>query len=436
MTKPLFRALRGDRHRTASYDAGSRSRFVTYQISATFRSMSQSSVSVVADLDVQVICNRYWSYAYAGTRRSLVRSIAVTATTQQAGVVTTVYPRVRCETPLSETLVEPWSADKPLQVHADGARFGVPVEWTDIDLKVNYPLLGRLEEKAPINVVVDIVDAATDDVLATVTRKVELLGRQDWLWDSAQRADMLAAFVNPRSKAVRSILKRARNLLMERTGESSTEGYQAGSERVRSIAEAIYDAVCECGIDYSNPPAGFENNMQRIRTPDEVVTDKAGTCLDTTVLLASCFAEAGLEPVLFLVPRHAFAGYFSGREIPGPQGIIHSDDAVDRHVKSADHHALSGSDHALELSFLLSGGHVQPVETTTVCRGLGQDFNRSITEQNNWKYGDVAAVEAMLIVSRCWQAGITPPIRLAAVDESAAGHPEAPSAFEDRVFDP
>ena len=77
--------------------------------------MSQSSVSVVADLDVQVICNRYWSYAYAGTRRSLVRSIAVTATTQQAGVVTDVYPRVRCETPLPETLVEPWTADKSLQ---------------------------------------------------------------------------------------------------------------------------------------------------------------------------------------------------------------------------------------------------------------------------------------------------------------------------------
>ena len=65
-------------------------------VSANFRRMSQSSVSVVADLDVQVICNRYWSYAYAGTRRSLDRSIAVTATTQQAGVVTDVYPRVRC----------------------------------------------------------------------------------------------------------------------------------------------------------------------------------------------------------------------------------------------------------------------------------------------------------------------------------------------------
>ena len=130
---------------------------------------------------------------------------------------------------------------------------------------------------------------------------------------------MLAAFVNPRSEAVRSILGRARELLLERTGESSTEGYQSGSGRVREIAEAVYDAVCECGIDYSNPPAGFENRMLRIRTPDEVVKDKAGTCLDTTVLLASCSAEAGLEPVIFLVPGHAFAGYYSGKlaEIEG-----------------------------------------------------------------------------------------------------------------------
>lgn len=394
--------------------------------------MWPSSDSVVVDLDVQVICNRYWSYAYAGTRRSLLRSVVVTATTQQAGVATAVYPRVRCETPLPETLVEPWSADKHLLVHADGARFGVPVEWTDIDLKVNYPLLGRLEEKAPINVVVDIVDAESGDVLTTVTRKVELLGRQDWLWDSAHHADMLAAFVNPRSEAVRSILGRARNLLMERTGQSSTEGYQSGSERVRSIAEAIYDAVCECGIDYSNPPAGFESSMQRIRTPDEVVTDKAGTCLDTAVLLASCFAEAGLEPVLFLVPGHAFAGYYTGREIHSPQGTVESD--PQRLLSGVGHHALSGSDHAGHLAQLLEGGFVQPIETTTVCRGLGQNFNQSITDQNNWEYGDVPAVEAMLIVSRCWKAGITPPIRLAAVEEGAAGIQEAPSAFEERVF--
>ena len=399
--------------------------------------MSQSSVSVVADLDVQVICNRYWSYAYAGTRRSLVRSIAVTATTQQAGVVTDVYPRVRCETPLPETLVEPWTADKSLPVHADGERFGQPVEWTDIDLKVNYPLLGRLEEKAPINVVVDIVDAATDAVLASVTREVELLGRQDWLWDSSQRADMLAAFVNPRSEAVRSILGRARELLLERTGESSTEGYQSGSGRVREIAEAVYDAVCECGIDYSNPPAGFENRMQRIRTPDEVVKDKAGTCLDTTVLLASCFAEAGLEPVIFLVPGHAFAGYYSGKlaEIEGKIFPEHLAAAV-LVADVAPHHSMGGDDYGAHLAPLLSGGHVQPVETTTVCRGLGQDFNRSITTQNNWDFGDVASVEAMLIVSRCWQAGITPPIRLATVADGVGGQAEALSAFEQQVFAP
>jgi hypothetical protein len=396
--------------------------------------MSQSSVSVLIDLDVQVICNRYWSYAYAGTRRSLVRSIAVTATTQQAGAVAAVYPRVRCETPMPETLIEPWSADKPLQVHADGARFGEAVEWSDIDLEVNYPLLGRLEEKAPINVVVDIIDAATGAVLATATRKVELLGRQDWFWDSSQH-DMLAAFVNPRSVAVRSIVGSARDLLMERTGESSTEGYQAGPGRVQEIAKAIYDAVSERGIDYSNPPAGFESNMQRIRTPDEVVTDKAGTCLDTAVLLASCFAEAGLEPVLFLVPGHAFAGYLAGRALQFPEGIVPETQAAAWLARKAPQHALSGLDNADWLAQVLAGRHVQPIETTTVCRGGSQDFNRSITDQNAWEHGDVGAVEAMLIVSRCWQAGITPPIRLAAVSEGTVGQAEAPSAFEERVFE-
>ena len=67
---------------------------------------------------------------------------------------------------------------------------------------------------------------------------------------------------------------------------------------------------------------------------------------------------------------------------------------------------------------------------------LGQDFNRSITTQNNWDFGDVASVEAMLIVSRCWQAGITPPIRLATVADGVGGQAEALSAFEQQVFAP
>ena len=399
--------------------------------------MSQRGTSEVPVFDVQVLCNRYWSYAYAGTRRSLVRSIVVTATTRHAGVVTDVYPRVRCETPLPDTLVEPWSADKTLPVHSDGERFGQPVEWTDIDLKINYPLLGRLEEKAPINIIVEIVDAATDTVVAAITREVELLGRHDWYWDSIERADMLAAFVNPRSKAVRSILGRARELLLERTGESSTEGYQSGPERVRQVAEAVYDAVRERSIDYSNPPAGFERSMQRIRTPDEVIADKAGTCLDTTVLLASCFAEAGLEPVIFVVPGHAFAGYLTGRDVQTIEGVVPATDAAYWLAEKAPQHVLSGTDEAAWLADALGGYHVQPVETTTVCRGgSGEDFNQASSRHQFSDPGAVASVQAMLIVSRCWQAGITPPIRLAAAAEGGEGQAEPASAFEQRVFAP
>ena len=220
----------------------------------------------------------------------------------------------------------------------------------DIDLQI-IPSR-RLEEKAPINVIVEIVDAATDTVVAIIV--VELLGRHDWYWDSLQRADMLAAFVNPRSEAVRSILGRARELLLERTGESSTEGYQSGPERVRQVAEAVYDAVRERGIDYSNPPAGFERSMQRIRTPDEVIADKAGTCLDTTVLLASCFAEAGLEPVIFVVPGHAFAGYLTGRDVQTIEGVVPATDAAYWLAEQAPLHVLSGTDEAAWLQMRLA----------------------------------------------------------------------------------
>jgi hypothetical protein len=77
------------------------------------------------------------------------------------------------------------------------------------------------------------------------------------------------------------VLDRARQLLQERTGSSAAEGYQAGPERARVIAHAVYDAPAERRINYSGASASFDGYGQKIRTPDLVFSENCATCLDS-----------------------------------------------------------------------------------------------------------------------------------------------------------
>jgi hypothetical protein len=49
--------------------------------------------------------------------------------------------------------------------------------------------------------------------------------------------------------------------------------------------------------------------VQSIRLPREVVTGKTGLCIELSVLYSSILAAAGMDPVIFLIPGHAFPGF-------------------------------------------------------------------------------------------------------------------------------
>jgi hypothetical protein len=346
--------------------------------------------------EVSVGASQYWSYAYASTRRSLVRAVSLRLTELSDGLEISVFPRIRIEAPFDEPISSEWMG-MPKRLATSGVNVGEPVEWDGVHLEMNYVLLGRLEERVVATIVTEFVDANSEEIVATSREPLTLLGRQDWYWDSRRCGDTLAAFVNTRSPVVRDLVGRARQILQEKTGDSSTEGYQREGasldpsvphpERSRSfqIAQAVYEAIQERQISYSNPPSGFDAHMQRIRTPDEVLLDKAGTCLDTSVLLASCLAEAGLEPVIFLVPGHAFAGFFTGKELKLRDGSwVVGDGAVRAFIDSAQSVAPSAETELDWIAEAISGGHLQPIETTTMCSGLSAGFVKATSKQNNF----------------------------------------------------
>ena len=80
-------------------------------------------------------------------------------------------------------------------------------------------------------------------------------------------------------------------------------------EIVRLQVGAIYRAIQRSGMNYVNTHISFApGNSQRVKRPSDTIRLKGGNCIDGSVLFASCFEAIGFEPIVALVPGHAFVG--------------------------------------------------------------------------------------------------------------------------------
>lgn len=121
--------------------------------------------------------------------------------------------------------------------------------------------------------------------------------------------ELLSSFVTPNHPELARIIARATEFLGQWTGDTSMDGYQSQDpNRVLSQAAAIFTAIKEQGIAYVVPPASFERVGQRVRLCDMVLQQKLGTCLDLSLLYASCLEAVGLHPLLITTVGHIFTG--------------------------------------------------------------------------------------------------------------------------------
>lgn len=150
-------------------------------------------------------------------------------------------------------------------------------------------------------------------------RPLSVLAYNEWHGGSSLR-ELVAAHVLPNDPAVEVVLTAARQILQDRTRNGALNGYQSGDpRRAYEQAAAIYWAVASQGIGYVSPPASFETTGQKIRTPEQVISSKLGTCLDTTVFLAACIEQAGLRPLIALLEGHALPGvWLLDKSLDGP----------------------------------------------------------------------------------------------------------------------
>ncbi|MBW1737466.1 MAG: DUF3320 domain-containing protein [Deltaproteobacteria bacterium] len=175
-----------------------------------------------------------------------------------------------------------------------------------VDLKLLPQFLFDLTER--VGGLLHIGLSQEGQLLYSDSRDIEILARDEW---NGLRSlpDIIAAFVLPNDTAVEKILKSASEILHTWTGNGALPGYQSGDPKhVYTVTYAIYEAIKRLGVSYVSPPASFEIEGQKIRLPHQIFENRLATCLDFSILMASCIEQAGLHPLIIFLENHSFCG--------------------------------------------------------------------------------------------------------------------------------
>lgn len=122
---------------------------------------------------------------------------------------------------------------------------------------------------------------------------------------------LLACFVTPNDPIVQYYTQNIQEKILQGEAASVNKDPQ---EAVRFLA-GIYQATLQSGMVYSGTKGipsslqDYSQMSQHNRLPREVITGNTGLCLELSLLYASVLSNAGLEPIIFMVPGHAYPGF-------------------------------------------------------------------------------------------------------------------------------
>jgi hypothetical protein len=169
----------------------------------------------------------------------------------------------------------------------------------------------------------------SEQTLHNKTYEIQLLSRNTALYAlrdnqgklARDLADYLAVFVTPHKQEIRDFVQEA----SQKHPGKAFSGYLAEStdhDDVRRIlreqAEAFFVALKKRGLRYIFSPNSFgtqpDHIAQHVRLPWESLPQAQGqkgqaSCLDSTLLFASLLEHAHIDPLIVLIPGHAFVGW-------------------------------------------------------------------------------------------------------------------------------
>ena len=185
---------------------------------------------------------------------------------------------------------------------------GGSIRMSDRNVNLDAAYLADLTESLRGEVLIDVRKEDEPQALSAGRYPVELLAKNHW-GGSGSMPELLPAFCMPNDPAVDKVLKAASDVLRRAGKESGIDGYKSRSRsRTWELVSAIWSAMGGLGLGYAYPPASFEVEGQKVRTPGAILEGGLATCLDTSMLFASALEQAGLNPLILLSKGHAFVG--------------------------------------------------------------------------------------------------------------------------------
>ena len=152
---------------------------------------------------------------------------------------------------------------------------------------------------------VDCAISGTPQIVHQETPKVFLTAHDVVNWNLPNE---IAGWVTPHDPAVEALIDSAKTYHPDR----ALVGYQGTGDHdsiVAAQARAIYDALQkDFNITYVNSATSFMGG-QRVLFPADALSGGHANCIDGTVLFASALENIGIQPVIVLLPAHAFVGW-------------------------------------------------------------------------------------------------------------------------------
>ena len=195
---------------------------------------------------------------------------------------------------------------QPEEATIDTIPAGATIRITTLHVMPDIDKLREQTESIETKFRISIHDA--DQELLSKEYAIRMLAFDEWPGVGVM-PETLAAFVTPNSPELSSVKVEAAKYLEKLTGSSALDEYQTQDpNRVRAQVASVFEALRSEGIVYSAPPSSYEKNGQRVRLVDKVLKEKLGTCLDLSLLFASCLEACGLHPILVLQQGHMYIG--------------------------------------------------------------------------------------------------------------------------------
>lgn len=130
----------------------------------------------------------------------------------------------------------------------------------------------------------------------------------------------LAGFVNENHPAIDGLLREALNIPVPIVREFV--GYQRGAQEVVNQVFAIWYLFQRNGFTYSSitTPTGTSVAVQSqyVRFFEDSLRTQQANCIDGTALFASILRRIGIDPIIVLVPGHAYLGFWLDQQHKEP----------------------------------------------------------------------------------------------------------------------